>query len=320
VSNLKQDIKELEKALCSTIELIDNYDNAIATNSIQTESDFHAVTSLLERCNQVVKRSVLKPKLRIVHHLACSGGTLVSKCLAALPNVHLLSELHPTTVLHQGGGKPKFLPSDVTTQARYANVPNIDNLAWKLFKSNIKDTYEHLTRYSGALVIRDHTHSDFCVGNDYSQYSTVANLLADDFELLRVVTLRDPIDSYISLVKNDWVHFEPKTFDEYCKRIWVFVSEYNDGQVFKYEDFVNSPVEVMKNISGSLELTFSDSFIDTFSLFRVTGDSGRSGDVIEERKRRDLTNEELNEFSSSKYYAMIAKRFNYRSLENYKSD
>lgn len=116
------------------------------------------------------------------------------------------------------------------------------------------------------------------------------------------------------------MHFEPKTFDEYCKRIWVFVSEYNDGQVFKYEDFVNSPVEEMKKISGSLELTFSDSFIDTFSLFRVTGDSGRSGDVIEERKRRDLTNEELNEFSSSKYYAMIAKRFNYRSLENYKSD
>ena len=76
----------------------------------------------------------------------------------------------------------------------------------------------------------------------------------------------------------------------------------------------------MKKISGLLELTFSDSFIDTFSLFKVTGDSGRSGDVIGERQRRDLNTEELNEFSSSEYYAMIAKRFNYRSLENYKSD
>lgn len=320
MSNLKRDIEALEQALCNTLQLINSYDNAIAKDSIQPESDFHAVTSLLERCNQVVKNSTSKPKLRIVHHLACSGGTLVSKCLAALPNVHLLSELHPTTVLHQGGGKPKFLPSDVTTQARYANVPNIENLAWKLFKSNITDTYEHLTHYSGTLVIRDHTHSDFCVGNDYSQCSTVARLLANDFELLRVVTLRDPIDSYISLVKNNWVHFEPKTFDEYCKRIWAFISEYNASQIFKYEDFVKSPIEEMKKISGSLELTFNDSFIDTFSLFKVTGDSGRSGDVIEERTRRDLTTEELNEFSSSKYYAKIAKRFNYRSLENYKSD
>jgi hypothetical protein len=34
--------------------------------------------------------------VRTLHHVACSGGTLISRCLAALPDVVVLSELNPT--------------------------------------------------------------------------------------------------------------------------------------------------------------------------------------------------------------------------------
>ena len=35
------------------------------------------------------------PTLRTIHHFACTGGTVISKCLAALPQVMLISEINP---------------------------------------------------------------------------------------------------------------------------------------------------------------------------------------------------------------------------------
>jgi len=40
----------------------------------------------------------MKPVLRTLHHLSCTGGTLFSKCLASMEQVALLSEVHPFNV------------------------------------------------------------------------------------------------------------------------------------------------------------------------------------------------------------------------------
>ena len=168
MSKIQKDLVTLHSELTAALTLIEKKGGLKSRNANLTELKVNEAQSLLDRCEQIVANRNVKPQLRIIHHLACSGGTLVSKCLAALPNIYLLSELHPTTTLHQGGGKPKFLPADVTTQSRYANVPHIDTLAWKLFVSNIIQTYEHIGQYSGTLIIREHTHSDYCVGEDFS--------------------------------------------------------------------------------------------------------------------------------------------------------
>ncbi|MDG6099366.1 sulfotransferase [Alteromonas sp. ZYF713] len=315
MSRVQSDLEILHNELAKAIELLDTSCGIKPPKTNVNKLEVGETQSLLDRCSQIVAQSNSKPKLRIIHHFACSGGTLVSKCLAALPNVFLLSELHPTTTLHQGGGKPKFLPADVTTQARYAKVPDVDRLAWSIFRSNVIQAREHIEKYSGYLVIRDHTHSDFCVGESFSEQSTIAQNLSDEFQLLRVVTLRDPIDSYISLVKNNWLHFSPNTFDEYCRRAWTFLAEYDDSQVYRYEDFVINPKDVMVQVASALELPFDDSFINTFNIFQVTGDSGRSGDIIGPRARRELTKDEYNEFGSSDFYQLIADRFNYNSME-----
>ena len=36
-----------------------------------------------------------KPNIRIIHHMARTGGTVISKCLASMDEVILLSEIHP---------------------------------------------------------------------------------------------------------------------------------------------------------------------------------------------------------------------------------
>ncbi len=41
-----------------------------------------------------------KQPIRIIQHLSCTGGTLISKFLAAMPNVVLLNEVNPLSQLH----------------------------------------------------------------------------------------------------------------------------------------------------------------------------------------------------------------------------
>ncbi len=79
------------------------------------------------------------------------------------------------------------------------------------------------------------------------------------------------------------MHFEPQTFDEYCRRLLCLIEQFNSEQVFKYEDVVKDPQTQMQNIATSLDLPFDETFEDVFGIFKVTGDSGRSADVIGER-------------------------------------
>jgi hypothetical protein len=271
--------------------------------------------SLLARCEEVVKKNNIhtKPTIRVLQHFACSGGTLVSKCLSALPNVYLLSEAHPTTELHLGGDKAKFLPSDITSLARYAKIPDHTSLAHSLFKHNIIATAQHTERLGGKLIIREHTHSDYCIGNHTSKDSTVISILSEEFNILRLATIRDPIDAFRSLTENKWFHFAPYTFEEYCQRFLAFVNTLEDEQIIRYEDFVDAPIMQMQVIADKFELPFDECFIDIFSIFRVSGDSGRSGEKIEARHRKTLSQNFKQEILDSKSYKMIAKRFGYES-------
>jgi len=265
--------------------------------------------SLLERCAEVVSTSDHgKPELRVVRHLACSGGTLISKCLAAMPNVFLLSELHPSSNLHMSGSKPKFLPQDVLTQARYSRLPDVEELAKKVFTESVKLTEEHVTGRGGQLIIRAHSHSDYCVGDQLSEGCAVTELLNKHFDIKTVATIRDPVDSYLALKKNNWVHFQPDSFDEYCRRVLAFIDDQRDAAIFSYDEFVNDPVSQMKAICGFLDLKFDDSFMFTFGAFSVTGDSGRSGDVISQRDRGPISEGFSEEVETSSFYKEIKSR------------
>lgn len=243
--------------------------------------------SLLNRCELVCdKHKKEKPTIRIIHHLACSGGTLISKCISAMPNVYFLSEVHPFTDLAIGKGKPKYAPSDISSLAKYAGIPKQKELAAKLFKNSIDEVYQHVESMGGTLVLRDHTHADFNTDQAIPIKSSIVELLEKDYNVQSVLTIRNPIDSYSSLVKNGWVHFKPQTFDEYCRRLLLLLEQFEESQTFKYEDFVNNPQQEMQALAKELGLPFDGSFEDVFGIFKVTGDSGRGADIIAVRESR----------------------------------
>lgn len=254
-----------------------------------------------------------KQPIRLIQHLSCTGGTLISKCLAAMPNVALLSEANPLSPL-QKRGIPKFTPTDLTYLAIQGGFPLIDELSEKLFTTNIGVISEHAQHLGKYLVIREHSHSDFLVGDSPKEMSTIKELLKDDHTILSVVTVRHPVDSYLALLNNGWVHYTPTSFDEYCRRYLLFTECNKAVPQHKYEDFVNEPQTEMKRICEALDLPFNEDFQDVFDLNILSGDSGRSSDVIESRKRREHEEGFRKELKESTTYFQLCEALQYETL------
>lgn len=305
----KQQLDDALELLGSDTSSEKNDLKANIANQSFSLTEFVNNKSLLARCDQICeKHKQEKPTIRVIHHLACSGGTLISKCISAMPNVYLLSEVHPYTDLGIGKEKPQYAPSDIASLTKYAGIPRQKELATKLFKNAIDETYQHVAKLGGILVLRDHTHADFNTNEPIPEKSALVALLEDDYEIQSVLTLRNPIDSYASLVKNGWVHFTPQSFDEYCRRLLLLLEQFEPEQIFKYEDFLTEPQKQMEAIANALELPFDESFEDVFSMFKVTGDSGRSADVIGERERIAPV-EILQETEDSEHYSTFCSIF-----------
>lgn len=283
-------------------------------NISQILSDYEAHDSLsFEMLNDLITKAELevkavgKPVIREIHHLACTGGTLISKCINALPNTYILSEVHPLAERHVNLNKPDFRPTDIISLIKYTQVPFHEDLIKKVFESQIKLVNEEVQNNGGHLVLRVHSHTDF--NSEESRYSlTTTEILRDSFDILKLATVRHPVDSYLSLEANGWLHFSPATFEEYCRRYLLFIAEFKSSELIKYEDFVDDPVSITRSIAQRLCLPFDESFLSTFHLSKLTGDSGRSGYTIEPRPRKTLQDSFLKEIEESvSYHELVAK-------------
>ena len=278
---------------------------SLATTAVIVDTD-----SLLARCENICnKYESEKPTIRILHHLACSGGSLISKCIASMANVFLLSEVHPYSYSQLPDDKPRFLPSDLATLATHAGFPESKDLAIKIFKSSIEQVHKHVHSRGAKLILRDHSHSDFCVGDKGESDSVIIKLLEDDYNILNIVTLRNPIDSYASLKSFGWIRFNPSTFDEYCHRVLLFLAQFQSSDIYFYEDFISAPHKNLKKYCDCLEIDFDDSYEYLFDAQKVTGDSGRKGEIIAPRERRKLDEALIKEINESKNFELLCNTY-----------
>ena len=140
-----------------------------------------------------------RPTVRLVHHMARSGGTLISKCLGCMPGVLLLSEIHPLGTNH-------FNPL-VQAQRWYGLLSSQDLTELKArgrvgFADAIELIRRRAEECSQRLVIRDWSHLDFTgvpfVARPAHRLLT-AEALAARYELRQVCTVRHPLDQWLSL-------------------------------------------------------------------------------------------------------------------------
>ena len=78
----------------------------------------------------------MKKSIRIYHNLARSGGTVISKCIASMKQITLLSEVHPYIETVNPTYSKDLLSQNILTQARYWHnlftKEDIQNLLSKL--------------------------------------------------------------------------------------------------------------------------------------------------------------------------------------------
>lgn len=242
--------------------------------------------SLLTQCRKIIAAQKSEPaSIRTVHHLACTGGTLIARCIAAQPNIHLLSEVDPLSPIAH---RHPFTPSDVIGLAKFGSQPPDDQALIQIFLAGFDVLYQNARKTAVTMVLRDHSHSQFMCAGEIRDRPGLREILAEKYELHSLVTVRHPLDSFLSLRNNNWVGFSPDTLTEYARRYQAFLKHHAKLEILRYEDFVKSPEQQMQHICAVLNLNYNDGFMDVFSALSLSGDSGRSGDTIGLRPRKPI--------------------------------
>lgn len=268
--------------------------------------------SLLEQCKAMSASFPGVEPVRSLHHLACTGGTLIAKCLAVLPGAVLLNEIDPlsTIRLTESGRKPPFAPTDLFISLRQSIRQVGDDVIAAGFQAAVSATATLLARRGQYLIIRDHSHSHFCTRIAPPDRPSVHEMLSEVHPLLSAVTVRHPLDSFISLQAEAWIHFSPPTLDEYSLRYGMFLDRHQGLPVLQYEDFVRDPAAELTKLCQILNLPFNPAVLDLFPIVRVSGDSGRSGAQIAPRPRRPVPGE-IERQRTGEAYRSLCRRMGY---------
>lgn len=233
---------------------------------------------------QTAKTATALPPLRTIHHFACTGGTLISKFLAATPNARLLSEIDPLSPL---ATKVKFSPLDLALQFRTTGVTRDEDLT-EIFLAGLNVIYQKTWLRGERLILRDHSHSHYCTGSFVPDRPSVRDLIKPHYPMKSVVTVRHPLDSYLSVGLNKFTHFTPFTLEEYAARYLRFVSDHADIPCVRYEDFVADCEGTTQTLCQHLDLAYHPHLQAIIPAITLTGNSGRSGPIPKPRPRREL--------------------------------
>ena len=270
-----------------------------------------SLPSLLEQCRTFADSTAEEP-IRTVHHFACTGGTLILKFLAATPNSLTISEVEPHSRLNSLKDR-RFSPSDWITLVRASNRPSHEGLIDELFFAGLQALVEDCMDRGLRLILRDHAHSHYCLGEEVRPERGLRALVNSRYPTRSVVTVRHPLDSFLSLERHNWLHFEPRSPEEYARRYHRFLDDHHDLPCFRYEDFIADSDAQVARLCEELELPFNPAFQLLFGQFQFSGDSGRSSRVIGRRERRPITEETQRALAEAESFLALCERLGYDS-------
>jgi hypothetical protein len=298
------------KALLATL---DEALTLLGEYPVETLQTADPLPSLLSQCEAFCDSIPAPQPVRTIHHLACTGGTLISKCLAALPNTLLLSEINPLSTQHVQVGGEHFSPTDLLLALRLAVRPLEDDILIRVFLSSMTTLLAECSAKGLRLVLRDHAHSSFCVKAAAASRPTLHELISRELPRRSVITVRHPIDSFLALEENKWTHFSPFTLEEYSLRYEAFLDRHEGIPVCRYEDFVAAPEATLEQICDYLELPILPGVFELISAVTLTGDSGRRSVIIEPRPRRPVPDALRPSIHECQAYRRLCERFDYPS-------
>lgn len=249
--------------------------------------------------------------VRLLHHFACSGGTILSRCVAALPNVLMLSEIDPLSPIVRNYDKRPFTPTDLIADLNHDPRVLSPDARVEVFLGAFRELYRIAGQNGRYVVVRSHAHSHFCTRVDPVSRPTLTGIVARVAPTREVITVRHPVESFLALNHHGWIHFAPATLDEYARRYLLFLEAHDGCPILKYEEFTRDPKTVLAEIADHLALPFAENFEALAPLFKLTGDSGRSGDKIASRPRRSISESFAKVARDSAHLKTLCERLDY---------
>lgn len=212
------------------------------------------------------------PTVRILSNLARAGGTLVSRCLGAMNNIVLLSEIHPL-------GTHIFNP---LAQARdwYGLLKPGDMDRGYSFSDAIMLIAERCSGAGKTLVIRDWAHLDY-IGvpfvNRPAGRPQLRDALAGRCDMRVCALVRHPADQWLSTLRLQ-VMTGRLGLDAFLAGYRQHAEQAVESGFIRYEDFTAEPLLHMRTLCEKLRMPCDPGFIDRWQHNRhVTGDiSGMS--------------------------------------------
>lgn len=236
---------------------------------------------------------------------------MISRCLASMNGVVLLSEIHPLGVrmfdpLQQAHSWYGLVTEDDLQRLQGQRIA---------FADAIGLIARRCAEQGRLLVLRDWSHLDY-TGIPYAApvyRCRLAESLQDGFDLVRTSTVRHPLDQWLSLSTKPALRgrLDPARYLEGVER---FAEDAVSVGFARYEDFTRAPDDTLRAICAALELPFDPGYRDRWAGYaNVTGDvmPGRGGAEIRPLPRQPVDPEERRAFCALPAYARILERLGY---------
>lgn len=256
------------------------------------------------------KNEFQKKDLYMIHHLACSGGSLISKIIRDSFNCILLSEINPGYSF----GSHSFTPTDLLSQFAYASNKSIRTFKKRIetYNRNIDFCFENVDK-NQFIVIRDWSEGDFYSSKVVPHICSCKDWInSQKYNIYSIVSVRHPLESFISKTKNNWEIAEKKnSLEIYCRRYLDFLNHYEGSKIIYYENVCNNYELEVKRISELWGKEFKK--IKSLSNKQISGDSGRSSLQISLRPSKNISKEISIQMNTSNSYIKLCKRLGYRA-------
>jgi protein O-GlcNAc transferase len=237
-----------------------------------------------------------RPAVRLLHHLARTGGTIISRCLAAMRGVTVLSEVHPR-------GAEVALQFDPLFQAQYwfKLLSDADARALRDGSASFTDCIvriaERAAERGEALVVRDWSHLDFMARPFFDEPTgrlSLAEALADSCRTVQAATVRHPASQWLS-----WSRFMPESglsLADFMAGNRRFAEQAVEIGFMRYEDFARYPGPPLIELCRRLELEFDPEYAYRWIFYRtVNGDLDGLGHYSIEPAQPPRVSAELRE-------------------------
>lgn len=205
--------------------------------------------------------------------MARSGGTVISKCLATMERVVLLSEIHPVSVrtfdplrqAHEWYGL--LTPADL---ARIRQSPPNFMAAMGLIAKRCAER-------GALLTVRDWTHLDYTAVPFLPipcYRLRLAEALGQRFSVLNTTTVRHPIDQWLSLRRLAVIHGK-LSLGDFLQGYRRFAERCAEIGFMRYEDFTHDPDSELRGLCERLRIPFDAGYRERWSSYaKITGARG----------------------------------------------